>query len=161
MKYSIVELESYYKDLYKVHFQHPFQLENSFFKKFYFDAFENFAQKWSNKDNDFNELFVVPWPIDNCFNEDYLNKRSKLKKLFKKNLKDTWKGEFTDKDFIKSLNIKFLNESIICLDRSIYWFLNYCRNLDGDSLNAKLQNLYYSEFFIHLSIGRFLGLAYT
>ena len=87
--------------------------------------------------------------------------RSNLRKKFLKLCKTSLPNEITKPTTIKTLNKYSLNESLICLDRSIYWLLNYYRNRDGYCLNSKIQNLYYSEFFMHLSISRFLGLAFT
>jgi len=80
---------------------------------------------------------------------------------FKNLIRNNYQLEIIDSTIIQTINQYLLNESFACLERSIYWLLNYYRNLDGYSLNSKLQNLYYSELFIHLSIARYLGLAYT
>ncbi len=152
------ELITHYTELYK-DFNYSIR-KRAFFKKYINRTLSRVADESSTNESNFSELFKFQY-ITDLEETSYFEDRRNLIKDYKKHLKKNLLKEIFDPEIIRSFNRIFLNESLQCLDRSIYWFLNYCRNLDGSSLNANIQNLYYSEFFIHLSIGRFLGLAYT
>lgn len=158
MKISIAELVEYYRGLYPTL---NFRAEDRAYLKTYFqNLFSNYANSISTSTKNYNMLYRVP-DLHEYGDPNYLKLMSQLKKEFKDRCKKGLPKEITDIDIKRSFGKSFLNESLTCLDRSIYWFLNYKRNMDEFSLNSKIQNLYYSEFFIHLSIARFIGLSYT
>jgi hypothetical protein len=159
MKFTLQELVSYYAEIYKTFT--PIAEDKHFFIKPYFTRnFEDFARNNSTLSTNFSSLFELP-DFNQINDLDYMQSRSRLRREFIRLCKTSFSHEIIEPLKIEGLNTYFLNESLTCLDRSIYWLLNYYRNRDGFCLNAKIQNLYYSEFFIHLSISRFLGLAYT
>ncbi len=159
MKFKLQEIDDYNSNLYKT--LNPIGMQRHYYLKPYYERhFQKFADINENGIKDFSSLFYQP-DITEINDKNYLQSRGQLKREFKNLLKQKFQPEITDASVIKTINQYLLNESLICLNRSIYWFLNYYRNMDGFSLNPKLQNLYYSELFIHLSIARYLGLAYT
>lgn len=159
MKFKLQEIDNYYCNLYKT--LNPIGMQKHYYlKRFYEKHIQKIANISENGIKDFSFLFNQP-DITQINDRNYFQSRVQLRSEFKNILKKKYPPEITDATIIKTINQYLLNESLICLDRSIYWFLNYYRNMDGYSLNTKLQNLYYSEFFIHLSIARYLGLAYT
>ena len=153
------EIDEYYSKIYKS--LNPIGMVKAYYlKRFYGDRINKYADISENGIKDFSYLFGIP-SIAQIYDKKYFSSRKQHVREFKNLIKDSYPEEITEAGTIKVVNGYLLNESLACLNRSIYWLLNYYRNIDGYSLNSKLQNLYYSEFFIHLSIARYLGLAYT
>ena len=158
MKSTIEEINNYYKSIYKK-VGKPL-VKDPFFKTLFTKKIAKFSEQITDEDNDFNSLFEIP-EYTNASDSDYLIAQSKLRTQLKKRVQKEFPKNFSEPAKVEGINIIFLRECLNCLNRSIYWLLNYYRNLDEFNFHSKVQNLYYSELFVHLAISRYLGYALT
>jgi len=112
------------------------------------DFFPNSRTYIPNKYSPFTKDKIKDWQLT----------KNKLDIFLKSNKRHTIVGR-DNPNLVSKIAYSHLIESLYCLERSIFWFFNYKYNITETFEAAGMQALYYSNFFIKVSVQRFLGIS--
>lgn len=145
---TLKDLSEFYKDI-------PVYFPYRSLKEVYFDVFKQIAED--------NSIEFPPHIHELLHSDSYFqlvnteNSSDFLRKKLKPLLKDLNTPLSSNSGYLQGL----LCESVLCLEKSVYWFFNYRFNQRYGFLLPARQALYYSEFFSIIGLSRFLGLGFT